>query len=63
MLNEGQSVKPNGGVADSKDAASDEFDLMTEKIRSGEALLRVVEYPWGVEFGVCESSVTSRHVD
>ena len=55
MLNQGQSVKPNSA---SEDAADNGIDLIAEKIRSGEALLRVVAYPWGVEFDVCESSVS-----
>jgi hypothetical protein len=30
-----------------------EVSLAAERIRAGEAFLKVVEYPWGVEFEVC----------
>ena len=32
----------------------DGVDLLAQRIRSGRALLEVVAYPWGVEFGICE---------
>lgn len=32
----------------------DEIDSVREKIRTGQAYLKVVEYPWGVEFDICE---------
>jgi hypothetical protein len=54
MLNEYQIVKPKEVMTVPRDIASDEIDLLSEKIRSGEAILRVVAYPWGVEFDVCE---------
>jgi hypothetical protein len=54
MLNEYQIVKPKEVMTVYRDIASDEIDLLSEKIRSGEAILRVVAYPWGVEFDVCE---------
>jgi len=31
-----------------------DVDSVREKIRAGQAVLRVVEYPWGVEFDVCD---------
>ena len=31
---------------------SDEVGRIAERIRAGEAFLKVVEYPWGVEFEV-----------
>ena len=30
------------------------LDSARERIMAGRAFLKVVEYPWGVEFGVCE---------
>jgi hypothetical protein len=63
MLNQYQKVKPKEVVTVSRDIASDEIDLLTEKIRSGKAFLKVFAYPWGVEFDVCEFSVSSRPVD
>jgi hypothetical protein len=33
---------------------TDDIDSIREKIHSGRAFLRVVAYPWGVEFDVCE---------
>jgi len=32
--------------------SSEDMDSVREKIRSGQAFLRVIEYPWGVEFDV-----------
>jgi hypothetical protein len=32
---------------------ADEVDAIREEICQGRALLRVVSYPWGVEFDVC----------
>ena len=31
----------------------EDLDLIRERIAAGEAFLKVVEYPWGVEFEVC----------
>ena len=59
MLRECQTVRPKGAVTVSRDISGYEIDLLREKIRSGEALLRVVAYDWGVEFDVCELSVSS----
>jgi len=30
------------------------LDSIREKIRTGQAFLKVVQYPWGVEFDVCD---------
>ena len=57
MITEYQTVKPKAAATVSRDISRDEIDLITDKIRSGEALLRVVAYPWGVEFDVCEPAV------
>ena len=35
------------------DESPEGLDSIREKIRSGQAFLKVVEYPWGVEFDVC----------
>jgi len=32
--------------------SSEDLDSIREKIRTGHAFLKVVEYPWGVEFDV-----------
>jgi len=32
----------------------DNLDSIREKIRTGQAFLKVVQYPWGVEFDVCD---------
>jgi len=32
--------------------SEENIDAIREKIRTGQARLRVVEYPWGVEFDV-----------
>jgi len=32
------------------DESSENLDSIREKIRTGQAFLKVVEYPWGVEF-------------
>lgn len=37
------------------DGAVDDVSEVAEKIRNGRAFLKVVAYPWGVEFDVCES--------
>jgi len=34
------------------DNSSEGLDSIRKKIRTGHAFLRVVEYPWGVEFDV-----------
>ncbi|GEM_PF-5129132 len=36
---------------------ADDIDAQREKIRSGQAFLKVVAYPWGLEFEVCEAGV------
>ncbi len=36
------------------DRSADDIDSVRERIRAGQAYLQVVEYPWGVEFDVCE---------
>jgi hypothetical protein len=43
MINESQN---NG--------SKETIDSLAEEIRGGKALLRVIAYPWGVEFDVCE---------
>ena len=58
MLRECQTVKPKAAVATSRDISRDNIDSLIEKIREREALLRVVAYPWGVEFDVCELAVS-----
>jgi hypothetical protein len=35
---------------------SDRLDEVAERVRRGEALLRVVAYPWGVEFDLVEDN-------
>ena len=37
------------------DEVQDDARLISEKIRSGQAFLKVVAYPWGVEFDMCEA--------
>lgn len=32
----------------------EDWDAVRERIRAGRAFLRVIEYPWGVEFEVCD---------
>jgi len=59
MLNQSQAVKPNRAVTVPEVTASVEIDSLAERIRTGEAHLRVIAYPWGVEFEVCESSLSS----
>jgi len=34
------------------DENPEDLDSIREKIRSGQAFLKVVEYPWGIEFDV-----------
>jgi hypothetical protein len=34
-----------------------DIDALREKVRLGRAFLKVVAYPWGVEFEVCEAGV------
>lgn len=36
---------------------SDRMDEVAEKVRSGDAQLRVVAYPWGVEFDLVEGGL------
>ena len=36
------------------DEIEGDMDSLRSKIQSGRAYLRVVAYPWGVEFEVCE---------
>jgi len=54
MLSEYQTVKTREARHVPQELSSDNVDLLTQEICSGEALLRVVVYPWGVEFDVCE---------
>jgi hypothetical protein len=35
----------------------DDVLLVSKEMRQGPALLKVVAYPWGVEFEVCEAGV------
>ena len=37
----------------------DAVDSISEKIGSGRAFLKVVAYPWGVEFDVCSAEGTA----
>ena len=37
------------------DGVEDDINSISEKIGSGRAFLKVVAYPWGVEFEVCEA--------
>lgn len=37
----------------------DEVDSISERIGSGRAFLKVVAYPWGVEFDVCDVEESS----
>jgi hypothetical protein len=32
----------------------EDLDAIREMIRTGRAYLKVIEYPWGVEFDVCD---------
>lgn len=36
-----------------------DVDSISERIGSGRAFLKVVAYPWGVEFDVCEAEAGS----
>jgi hypothetical protein len=36
------------------DEGREDLDAVREMIRTGQAFLKVVEYPWGVEFDVCD---------
>jgi hypothetical protein len=54
MLGEIQTVRQEEATAASKDITIDEVDSIAERIRLGAAVLRVVAYPWGVEFDVCD---------
>ena len=36
------------------DRRFDDIGLVRERIQAGQAYLKVVAYPWGVEFDVCE---------
>ena len=40
------------------DEVPGDMDSLRKRIRSGRAFLRVVEYPWGVEFDVCDRGDT-----
>jgi hypothetical protein len=33
----------------------EDLDAVRERIGTGQAFLKVVEYPWGVEFDVCDT--------
>jgi len=57
MRSPSQTIKPKAAVTVCRELSGNEIDSLTEKIRSGEVLLRVVAYPWGVEFDVCEFAV------
>jgi hypothetical protein len=54
MIRQSQTVVPKETSPVSIDADRDGIDSLAEKILAGKALLRVVAYPWGVEFDVCE---------
>ena len=60
MLNEIQTVKRDKAEPSSADVASDEIDVVIKRLRSGEAHLTAVAYPWGVELDLCEPTVSSR---
>ena len=36
------------------DEGREDLDAVREMIRTGQAFLKVVQYPWGVEFDVCD---------
>ena len=55
MINESQTDKAKVATAVSVGSVDDGVDAIAERIRSGEAILEVVAYPWGVEFELCES--------
>ena len=57
MLRECQTVKPKLITTGTRDISRDNIDSIIERIRSREAILRVVAYPWGVEFDICEPGV------
>ncbi len=40
------------------DQRSDDIDALRERIQAGRAYLKVVEYPWGVEFDVGDAEGT-----
>ncbi len=42
-----------------EEMAEGAVDSLAERIRSGRAFLKVVAYPWGVEFDVCSAEVES----
>jgi len=42
-------------VSRSIHGAEDDINSISEKIGSGRAFLKVVAYPWGIEFEVCEA--------
>jgi hypothetical protein len=46
-----REAKPNH-VEDMRE----EFDSFHQRINSGRAFLKVVAYPWGVEFDVCDEA-------
>jgi hypothetical protein len=54
MIIESQTVVSKEASPVSIDMDRDGIDSLAEKILAGKALLRVVAYPWGVEFDVCE---------
>jgi len=37
------------------DQGTDDVDSIRERILAGKAYLKIVEYPWGVEFDVCSA--------
>ena len=41
------------------DGSAEEADSVAKLIGSGRAFLKVVAYPWGVEFDVCEAGEES----
>jgi hypothetical protein len=54
MFNESQTVR-----SVPIEMVQGDIDSVTERIHSGKAVLKVVAYPWGVEFDVCELSFTA----
>jgi hypothetical protein len=36
------------------DEIPENLDSIREKIRKGKAILKVVQYPWGIEFDMCD---------
>jgi hypothetical protein len=54
MIIESQTGVSKEASPVSIDTDRDGIDSLAEKILTGRVLLRVVAYPWGVEFDVCE---------